>query len=98
MQSGDWVLVDLRPASRHREAHPAGAVNVSLYKEVADSLHIDSTRHLSTKAVRPCGQRACCGVSWHSVAVVRCVMRFQLCWVWIHLFTAVHEPGTAAVV
>lgn len=33
VQSGDWVLVDLRPASRFDEAHPSGAVNVELYKE-----------------------------------------------------------------
>lgn len=40
VQSGDWVLVDLRPASRYREAHPQGAVNVPLYKEVAGSIHV----------------------------------------------------------
>ena len=34
VQSGDWVLVDVRPASRYEEAHPAGAVNIQLYKEV----------------------------------------------------------------
>lgn len=34
VQSGDWVLVDLRPASRFDEAHPSGAVSVELYKEV----------------------------------------------------------------
>lgn len=65
VQSGDWVLVDLRPASRHREAHPQGAANVPLYKEVAESLHIDSDIHLSTKAVRTCSQcpnAACQGI------------------------------------
>ena len=40
VQSGDWVLVDLRPASRHREAHPQGAVNAPLYKEVAGRMHV----------------------------------------------------------
>jgi rhodanese-related sulfurtransferase len=40
VQSGHWVLVDLRPASRHREAHPQGAANVPLYKEVAGSMHV----------------------------------------------------------
>ena len=40
VQSGDWVLVDLRPASRHREAHPQGAANVPLYKEVAGDTHV----------------------------------------------------------
>lgn len=34
MQSGEWVVVDVRPASRFAEAHPTGAVNVELYQEV----------------------------------------------------------------
>ena len=33
-ESGDWVLVDVRPANKFEAAHPEGAVNVQLFKKV----------------------------------------------------------------
>ena len=34
VDSGDWVLVDIRPANKFESAHPAGAKNVQLYRKV----------------------------------------------------------------
>ena len=33
LDSGDWVLVDIRPAAKFESAHPAGAKNVQLYRK-----------------------------------------------------------------
>ena len=37
VESGDWVLVDVRPNNRYEESHPEGAVNVPLYQKVRPS-------------------------------------------------------------
>ncbi len=32
LDSGDWVLVDVRPAPEYEKAHPAAAISVPLYQ------------------------------------------------------------------
>jgi rhodanese-related sulfurtransferase len=35
VDSGNWVLVDIRPDNKHQAAHPRGAKNVQLYKKAS---------------------------------------------------------------
>ncbi|KAJ9504523.1 hypothetical protein QJQ45_029528, partial [Haematococcus lacustris] len=34
VESGSWVLVDVRPAPAYQQAHPAGAVSIPLYQPI----------------------------------------------------------------
>lgn len=34
MDSGEWVLVDVRPSNKYEASHPEGALNVPLYRLV----------------------------------------------------------------
>ena len=36
IDSGKWVLVDIRPTQKHQAAHPRGAKNVQLYQKASD--------------------------------------------------------------
>ena len=35
IDSGNWVLVDIRPDNKYQAAHPRGAKNVQLYKKAS---------------------------------------------------------------